>query len=99
MKARKRKSPTKKRKAVVIVEKQVPDFDGIEVTIRDSCALLQVASKILMRDIEDDEYGHGTVVLHHGVNLLKQAAERFDGANFRLREFFRENNLTQGGAS
>jgi hypothetical protein len=98
MSARKKLKSTKKREAVVTVEKHVPNFDGIEITIRDSCALLQVASEILTRDIEDDEYGNGTVVLDYGVKLLKLAAEQFDGANFRLREFCRQNNLTQVGA-
>jgi hypothetical protein len=97
MSARK-KTKAKKRKTSVIAGMQVPNFDGIEITVRDSCALLQVAHKILMRDIEDDEYGNGTVVFDYGVKLLKLAVEQFDAANFGLREFCRKNKLVQGDA-
>ena len=78
MKARKRKSTKKKRKAVVIVEKQVPDFDDIENDVFESYALISVAYTILVAGDEDDHHGHAIVALRHGTNLLKQTVDRFD---------------------
>jgi hypothetical protein len=85
----------------VILEKKVPEFDDIQNVLLDSYALIFVAYGILVKGdaADDDEHGHATVVLQHGVNLLKQAADQFEDANSRLCEFCRENNLTQGRAS
>jgi hypothetical protein len=50
---------------------------------------------------EDDEHGRAVVLLHRGVNFLKQASIRLDQANFKLRGYCKDNGIEQdhGGAS
>ena len=96
---RKKRKSTKKPKKVVIVEKQVPDFDDIENAVFESYALISVAYTILVAGDEDDHHGHAIVALRHGTNLLKQTVDRFDHANARLSRFCRQNNLPQEDVS
>jgi hypothetical protein len=98
MSARKGKSKKKNQKSVVIVEKQVPNFDHIQDVTRDSLALIVIAYKILMTDAEED-HGDAIAVLDHGQRLLKQGCAELERANLRLGRFCRQNKLPQESAS
>jgi hypothetical protein len=85
MSARKKKS---RKKAACI-----PEFDGIYNEIMDSYALMYVGYQMVLKD--DDEHGYAVVLLHRGVNLLKQASIRLDEANSKLIGFCRDNVIQQ----
>jgi hypothetical protein len=97
---------TKKQKKAKRVEKEAPDFDDIHNDILDSYALISVGYQIILENADggDDECSHAIVAMHHGVKLLRKAADRFEKENSRLGSFCLQNNIKQehlqdGGAS
>jgi hypothetical protein len=83
-----KKKKTQKKKTT-----RLPELDGIYNEIMDSYALLYVGYEMVLK--EDDEHGYAVVLLHRGVNLLKQASIRLDEANSRLLGFCGDSGIQQ----
>ncbi len=89
MSAREKKTQKKNQKKTACI----PEFDGIYNEIMDSYALLYVGYEMVLK--EHDEHGYAVVLLHRGVDLLKQASICLDEANSKLVGFCNDNGIQQ----
>jgi hypothetical protein len=88
-----KRASVKKKKMQKNKSTRLPELDGIYNEIMDSYALLYVGYEMVLK--EDDEHGYAVVLLHRGVNLLKQASIRLDEANSRLLGFYSDSGVQQ----